>query len=386
MDYDLSAQQVEAKDEILKWWNDEYSDQVFYLAGYAGSGKTTLIKYLLPYMDLDISNEYDVTFGAYTNKASIVMRRTGILTANTIHSMIYHPEEQDDGTVLFKKNRDSIAKDTSLIVLDECSMIDDDMANDLDSYGTKILVLGDPGQLPPIKGEGHYTKRKPDYFLTEIHRQAEGNPIIQLSMLARQGQFLKLGEYGDGVRVVDSDDMEFEDFLKADQVLSGKNVTRQFLNKNMKEEYGFNDVLPMDKGIKLICLKNQKKIGLYNGMMFESMFDRSHVHLGRGNKFFTQSVMNDEGFVYDTLDISAGPFNDYKSQRDAATIQLDRKNNRNHSEFDYGYAITVHKSQGSQWENIIIYDDDFGMWDKLLRARWLYTGITRAQTGMIIIR
>ena len=95
----------------------------------------------------------------------------------------------------FALNPQSDAADAKLIVLDEVSMVGEEMARDLMSFGKPILVLGDPGQLPPIKGEGAFTRDAPDVMLTEIHRQAAESAIIRLATMARQGEPIGFGEY-----------------------------------------------------------------------------------------------------------------------------------------------------------------------------------------------
>ena len=95
----------------------------------------------------------------------------------------------------FALNPQSDAAHAKLIVLDEVSMVGEEMARDLMSFGKPILVLGDPGQLPPIKGEGAFTKDAPDIMLTEIHRQAGESAIIRLATMARQGEPIGFGQY-----------------------------------------------------------------------------------------------------------------------------------------------------------------------------------------------
>jgi exodeoxyribonuclease V len=184
-----SDQQEQALKSVKDWMSDNDS-QVFRLFGYAGTGKTTLAK------EIASLAKGNVMFGAFTGKASLVMRRKGCKGASTIHSMIYTLEDESFGQPKFVLNGDSDVKDAKLVVIDECSMIDEALAKDLLSFGTKILVLGDPAQLPPVKGAGFFTEAQPDFMLTEVHRQAKENPIIALSMRIREGEPLDVGTYG----------------------------------------------------------------------------------------------------------------------------------------------------------------------------------------------
>src|SRR5208283_4449335 len=186
----------------------------FRLFGYAGTGKTTLARHIAG----DV--EGDVQFGAYTGKAALVLRSKGCGEARTIHSMIYRPKDLDSEEPSFVLNEDSPASKASLIVIDECSMVDEDLGRDLLSFGKKVLVLGDTAQLPPVKGGGFFTEQQPDIMLTEVHRQAVDNPIIKMSMLVREGGRLPLGTYGES-QVIERSGIDSGAVTAADQLLVG---------------------------------------------------------------------------------------------------------------------------------------------------------------------
>src|SRR6201993_5311928 len=164
---------------------------IFRLFGYAGTGKTTLARHLAEGVD------GKVVFGAFTGKAALVMRRKGCAGAATLHSLIYRARESGEETPSFELWDEAPASKASLIVIDECSMMDAELGRDLLSFGTPLLGLGDPAQLPPIQGGGFFTNAEPDAMLTEVHRQAQDDPIVRLSMDIRAGQSLKEGQYGE---------------------------------------------------------------------------------------------------------------------------------------------------------------------------------------------
>src|ERR1700736_4827823 len=163
---------------------------VFRLFVCAGTGKTPLARPLPEGVD------GKVLFAAFTGKAALVMRRKGCEGASTIHSLIYRARESGEETPSFELWDDAPASKAKLIVIDECSMVDAELGRDLLSFGVPVLVLGDPAQLPPIQGGGFFTDAGPDAMLTEVHRQAQGDPIVRLSMQVRNGERLSVGEYG----------------------------------------------------------------------------------------------------------------------------------------------------------------------------------------------
>ena len=231
--------------------------QVFRLFGYAGTGKTTLAKHIADEAD------GEVKFAAFTGKAASVMRGKGCRGASTIHGLIYRARESGEEIPSFDLWDEAPASKAELIIIDECSMVDAELGRDLLSFGVPLLVLGDPAQLPPIQGGGFFTEAEPDVMLTEVHRQAQDDPIVRLSMDIRAGEYLEPGRYGE-TEVVAKSDLDPQRVLEADQVLVGRNATRRAYNIRMRERRGFEDAMP-SAGDKLVCLRNNRKKGLFNG-------------------------------------------------------------------------------------------------------------------------
>jgi len=338
--------------------------QIFRLFGYAGTGKTTLARHLAE----DVNG--DVVFAAFTGKAALVMRRKGCTDASTIHSMIYRARDSGEETPSFELWDDSPAAHASLIVIDECSMVDAELGRDLLSFGAPVLVLGDPAQLPPIQGGGFFTEAEPDAMLTEVHRQAADDPIIHMSMAVREGQRLKPGRYGDS-EVVRKAALDPGRVLGADQALVGRNVTRRSYNARLRERRGFADPLPQADD-KLVCLRNNRRKGLFNGGLW-SVKARGAARVNT----LSLRLQPDEG-VGRVVKVSV--------RRECFTgglEELDWQLRKRHDEFDYGYVLTVHKAQGSQWDDVVLFDESFAFPDS--RARWLYTGITRAARRLTVV-
>jgi exodeoxyribonuclease-5 len=338
---------------------------IFRLFGYAGTGKTTLVKHIAEGVD------GKVLFAAFTGKAACVMRSKGCHSASTIHSLIYRARESGEETPSFELWNDAPASKAKLIIIDECSMVDAELARDLMSFGVPLLVLGDPAQLPPISGGGFFTDAEPDAMLTEVHRQAQDDPIVRLSMEIRAGNPLTQGQYGE-TQVVRRDALDPKRVLDADQVLVGRNVTRRAYNARLRERRGFTDALPM-AGDKLVCLRNNRRKGLFNGglwMVKERPKPRRQI--------IRMHLKPDEDLGERLIKVSVRP-----ECFTGAIEECDWPQRKAYDEFDFGYVLTVHKAQGSQWDDVVLFDESGAFPDN--RDRWLYTGVTRAAKRLTIV-
>ena len=364
-----SPQQETALKAVDKWFYlESKKKQIFRVFGYAGTGKSTLARHFAENID------GDVFYAAFTGKAALVMQKNGCHGARTIHGLIYIPEvDKKTGEVTFKLNKAaSPLNDAALLVIDECSMVDEQMARDLLSFNKPILVLGDPAQLPPVSGAGYFTEAKPDVMLTEIHRQAADNPIVYLATQVRNGEYPDFGNYGDS-RVIGK--VSSQDALNADQILVGRNATRDDLNTKMRKMLKLDPDEPV-KGDRLICLKNDRDLGIYNGGMFT--IDEIRTNSKKQN-FFDIMVTND-----DDRNSRAVVAKVHKSFFIKEVAKPTWKTLKGTQEFDYGYAITCHKSQGSQWDNVLIFDESWCFRDTW--QRWLYTAITRASDKITLVK
>ncbi len=360
-----SREQAEAIDQVGRWLK-QGEPQVFRLFGYAGVGKTTLARHVAE------GAQGGTAFAAFTGKAALVMRANGCAGATTIHALIYRASEGAEGAPTFTLNEDGPASRAGLIVIDECSMVDAELARDLLSFGKPILVLGDPFQLPPVKGGGYFTEGQPDVMLTQIHRQAEDNPIIRLSQIVRSGGELKEGVYGE-TRIIRRGDVDAAGVLGADQVLVGVNRTRRAYNQRIRDLNGFKEPLPV-AGDRLVCLRNDRTKGLINGGLWRV------EALGGVQKDFVRLTLRseDEG-ARTSVKVAV-----LKNFFEGSEGELSHLARRESDEFDYGYALTVHKAQGSQWDDVMLFDESFAFREH--RARWLYTGLTRAARKLTIVR
>lgn len=370
-----SPQQATALTQVANWhkqcWDErnagrQLSQPIMRVFGYAGTGKTTLAQHFAG----GISGT--TCYAAFTGKAALMMQRNGCADASTIHGLIYQVVELPDGRTEFVLDRDSHAKDASLLVIDECSMVDEEIGRDLLSFRVPILVLGDPAQLPPVRGAGFFTAAEPDVMLTEIHRQARDNPIIQLATAARSGDQIAFGEYGRS-RVVERGTLAEEDILSASQILVGKNATRRGFNTKIRRLLGRDGVFP-EAGDRVVCLRNDKTCGIFNGGLFTVL---DGMPRPRGNK--VGMILRSDDFP-DRAAIKVSVLRDFF---DGNPDDLDWKQRKGSQEFDYGYVLTCHKAQGSQWPDVVIYDES-GIFREEAR-RWLYTAITRASDRITLV-
>lgn len=415
----FSPQQDAALQAVAAWYHDPSSPKVFRLSGFAGTGKTTLAKHFAE------SARGIVMFAAYTGKAASVLRQMGCPGASTLHSLLYsvsehdrsrlhevedelaklnaEPPELQDGFLIellmeeratlmkrlnqprFTLNPNGAASVANLIIVDESSMINEGMGKDLESFEAKLLVMGDPAQLPPIRGAGYFDG-KPDILLTEIHRQARDNPILRFATMAREGGRIPVCDLGAAKRI---DKKKFKAVEVANeeghQMLVGKNDNRRKLNREMRELNERTGLYP-NKGERLVVLRNDRDFGVLNGVTcradsdFEEVQDEESL---LGDLEYEENLL--PGLAIDPL-----PFTLYDAPKHAVKDiewNISDPSRRWMIPVDYAYALTVHKAQGSQWDKVMLVDDGFGHWgvDPNLRAQWLYTAITRAKHELIIV-
>lgn len=365
-----SPQQLDAIDAVSAWYKSR-SKQIFRVFGYAGTGKTTLARHFAEGL------KGAVCYAAFTGKAAMVMRQNGCHGASTIHSTIYSVKiDPQTGAKKFALKDVDDLSGYALFVIDECSMVDEEIGKDLMSFGVPILVLGDPAQLPPVKGGGFFTNHDPDVMLTEIHRQAAENPIIRMATIIREGGSLSLGEYGQSI-VITRDELQQRDVLEADQVLVGTNKTRTSYNRRIRELLGRKTRYP-EPTDQLVCLKNDSNMGLFNGGLWKVL----------------EVVPHRKGHVKDncvrllvtSLDFESTTPVEIRVRREffeGRGNEIPWKELRGTQEFDFGYALTVHKSQGSQWSNVCLFDESSAF--SADRARHLYTAITRAADKLTVV-
>jgi exodeoxyribonuclease-5 len=322
------------------------------MGGWAGTGKTTVARYLLDRL-------YNWHPCAFTGKAANVLRRKGLSQATTIHGLMYIPHEDADGHLSFER-RDSLP--CAGVLVDEASMVPSDVYEDLRSYHVPLIFVGDHGQLEPVNSDFNLMQA-PEYRLETIHRNA--GPIAEFANAIRQGSDLPmlrtLADASNGmVRIVPRYALDLSHLTEANQVICAYNRTRVDLNERIRSSHNRRGpVLPRDR---IICLRNNRDEGLFNGMQGEVR--RVRVE----KKQYFLDFLSEDGIEYRRVEFIPEQFGKEKNE---FTFGLDTGN-----PFDFAYAITCHKSQGSEYDKVLVMVEKSRLWSN---ERWAYTAPSRAR-------
>jgi len=416
----FNQDQEKAVEKIGKWLMEtslknprDYEDSwMFCLAGYAGTGKTVLLAELIKTLG-------GIKFHclAPTGKAaSVLMAKLTDVEVGTIHSAIYLPVDEDVQKLTALMNKlqvhpedEELKKEVNaeverlnskgpgfcgrdnakinpgdLVIVDEASMVDARLRDDLRATGCRAIFVGDSGQLPPVGDGGWFIKIKPNARLEQIHRQAMDNPIIRFSMEIRDG-VAKPRDWRkrEGCGIWKADEVDLGDWVKADQIITGRNASRHKINRFIRKRLGHEGIDPV-AGEKLICLKNDnRRIPQFvNGTIFQSTSPGEIVedstHTPKGAIDICYNNVDLPGVIYYPHHCHAN----YK--KDAQEVP--RNFRKGLMELDFAYAITCHKSQGSEWDSVIVADDKMQIKDPVFRRRWLYTAVTRAKESLMLIQ
>jgi exodeoxyribonuclease-5 len=438
MTFTPSPGQQVALDSIKHWYEDPWSPQVYRMFGPAGTGKTTIARLVPEMLGLESWN-----YAAFSGKAAQVLRSKGCVPANTLHSLVYgapinlaqeekklvrmhedfttalHHDGTGDlspgarallgrlsgeemkarigeieeelislrsqirrnGPFLWPQREDGPLRTTNLLMADEVSMVNDRMAEDILDNGCKVLVLGDPEQLPPIGGDGYFTRQAADVMLTEVHRQALESPVLALATRVRLGGRVALSEYSSGRGL---------DYTSYDQILCWTRRTRWgaigYVRSQLDRPVG--EPVPGDR---VMNLANNKDLGVFNGQTF--VVDEVQDGRDDGERYFTLHEESEpdkpiymNGFVYGFTQ---------EGEKQAEKQRLGWRGDT--ALLTFSQALTVHKAQGSEWPNVLVVDETRSMWsmeaqrsgsqhaDTQVR-RWLYTAITRAADSVTLVR
>lgn len=344
---------VEQKDVVRNVVKDvkQGEKQIVSVGGHAGCGKTTclgVISQVLP----------NFAICAYTGKAANVLRKKGI-TTSTIHSLIYKPMMNERGGIeFFLKEPPEMCCDGFLV--DEASMVSKEIYEDLLTFGLPIVFVGDHGQLEPV-GFAINVMAEPMYRLETVHRNA--GEIAHFAEHIRKGNKARTFHPDHKVEFVEPSAVTDTMLMDAGQMICAYNKTRVGKNARVRELQGYTNLI--EKGEKVMCLRNNKGRGLFNGM--QGIISKIHP---KHPKFDFRS----DGVTY--LDILYDPrqFGQEKNQFEFGKDSPEP--------FDYAYCITAHKSQGDEWSKVTVFEQECSKWD---HKRWAYTCASRAKESLVWI-
>ena len=364
------------------------------ISGYAGSGKSTLVKFIIAALQIP---EEEVGYACYTGKACNVLQKKGNKNVCTLHRLLYEHFPQKDGTFF---RRPKLEIEYSIVVVDECSMASKELIDQLLRHKVYVIFLGDPFQLPPINpADDNHLLDNPHIFLHEIHRQAQESEIIRLSMDIREQKPLQLFN-GKDVKIIRPTDLVDGMYMWADQILCAKNETRISINNEMREMFGREG--DPQEGDKVICLKNEwgncdtngddlvnGTIGFLSKPFSQTMKYPYFINGGGSFDVVNTDIISETGSTFFNMKLDKTLILTGKEGLTWKTKWLLGKNPKTQwmvpSEFTYGYAITCHKAQGSQWDKVLVIEENFPF-GKEEHARWLYTACTRAIDKLVIVR
>ena len=366
------------------------------ISGYAGTGKSTLVRFIIDALDVD---EDKVAYATYTGKAAEILRKKGNPNAMTLHRLLYDSiPRQGGGFIRIPKKQ----LDYDIVVVDEVSMVPKTMVDMLLAHRVYILFLGDPGQLPQIdKKEAHNLLDHPHVFLDEVMRQAAESEIIQLTMKIRNGEDIPF-MHGKEVIVAPKAELVTGHLTWADIIICATNKTRHNMNRQKRELLGYSGVL--QTGERIIVKRNywedcdEDGNALVNGTVgtvanpYEN-FVRipSYVKNDRRDLPLIGCIFTpDGGKSFDTFEIDK----DYLLKEEPCvdwrvSYQLGKLKPKIGDilpkQATYGYALTCHAAQGSEFNKVLVIEESFPF-DKTEHQRWLYTAATRAAEKLVLVR
>ena len=397
---ELTEKQAQALDIVLKKYRNKEKRAV--IAGYAGTGKSVTVKFIVDALAQEgIDPDKDVVYTSFTGKAVQRLVDLGNQNASTLHKLLYESVPRPDGT-FFRRVKQVIPY--KVVVVDEVSMVSKDLINTLEKHRVFVIYCGDPGQLPPIypeEGDGNSLLQKPDIFFDEIMRQSKDSGIIQLSMLIREEKDFS-NFASDDVKILPTSAFVGGMFDWGDIMLCATNLTRTRLNAQARMFYGKEGLVGEHE--KIICNKNywdyfseDTENALTNGCIgyLDNVFEQSfqlpkYLGLRESNlPIITGEFTTETGDLYSSLCIDKKLLTEGTPSLDNKQKYRLSKNPRTKHlvpmEFSYGYAITTHKAQGSEWNNVVIWEEQFP-YAKDEHKRWLYTAVTRCSKKCVLIR
>lgn len=342
----------------------------------------------------------DVCYCAFTGKAAEVLRQRGCPNAQTVHKLLFRGFKTPEGKFIFRPRKKTECN-YKIVVIDEISMLSKDLWERLLGYNFYILALGDPFQLPPVdESNSNHILDNPHVFLKTIFRQAQDSEIIQLSMKVRENKPISYS-IGKETQVVRPANMVEGMYTWADQIITATNPTRERINKEVRTVLGKTGEPQV--GDKIISLENhwdilddKEESALVNGTIgYIKEIEETTITYPIRPGFvigpiavYKMTFENEIGEVFRNIIVDKKYFLTGKKTLTSKQEYWIYKAKNAPSVpccFDYGYAITGHKAQGSEWNKVLVIEERFPF-DKETHKKWVYTSITRGSNKVVLVR
>lgn len=383
--------QAKALAAIKSWYEDRsFGMEPFVLGGLAGTGKTALLPMLAEAFDTTPRTRYVCPTWKAAHVLTKKLHEAGINEAATsIHNLLYNPRGilHEEGCGMWDSPADGCTlgckklawefdpkEKPQLLVVDEASMVGDRLREDIARLGVPTLYVGDHGQLPPVQGTSIFSVHRPDAVLERIQRQALDSPIIPLSRVVRDGDrsWLRQAELM-GFRVLEAGSSSAERYDPGAAVpphsdpqtifiaATNKGVDR--LNRLTRRVLGRGpENLVADELV--MSQNNNRRTGIYNGQQGVIQETRTNSRGG-----VDIDLVMETGVRYSGPALIKGVDEIPNHQIDIPVLR-------------HSYAVTCHKAQGSEFENVVVYLTG----SRPETKEWMYTAITRARTNLTFVR
>ena len=369
MSIKLSPKQTEIFEEIMHFIL-EGDESAYVFSGVAGSGKSVIIDKIQADLKLIGLRSHII---AFTGRAVSSLINKGAESVGTIHSLLYFPVIDEKTKEIIGWNyvsKEEIRASYDVIIVEEGGMVSEKLFEDIMEIGVPTVFVGDKEQLPPIDDNGFNVMDAAQAHLTEIHRQAEGNPIITLSRQIREYGFFRK-KHLEGIKQITRQQLtrQYMEKNPTDMIICGTNATRKKMNELYRYANGFYESFP-EVGERLMGLQNKRTSSeamIYNGGLY--------IVEGVGGKTFGGRdviVKNEHGSLF-TCVIG---LDEWESGSVPSRESV-------YSHFDYGYAATCHKCQGSQFNHVTFIKEDVSWF--VDQRKFDYTAVTRAVKDLTVV-
>lgn len=413
--FKMTPEQRDAVDRAVLHLTKDHSkskptDLVFRLFAMAGAGKTELIKYITEETISAVGRDVEIMVMTPTNKAATILVGKGNKGADTIHSKARQPVNEQGEPYRDVHDPTKDASKAYGFIIDECSMINNEIGTDIAKFKKPIIAIGDSFQLEAIQDgkeddfcdeetpsyymSKHRFKNAPEVQLQKIHRQGGMSRVLINAWQLRNGRTFTDTDSTDDFGIVNArnlDDQIYTSTLKhfskyGNMIICGMNKTRHAMNRKVRIAMGIDPDIDVDPivGERLIVMQSAKKAGWLNGQIYEVMA----IDQEESNEYVIALKVRLAGTERKPR-LAKVPRVYF---RDSHLQQTEYSNKPGNAELirdgrkvwmNFAYSISCHRAQGSQWKDVLVIDEAsvFGRQHR----KWMYTAITRAENAVMVL-